>query len=181
VDGESAGASTVESSSAATLGASAAERFIITPRLCTEITEDSLPRVADSERADLRVAMRAGLAQPLVTDMRAHLEATRERHTASPAAIAGQPLTGALKGTGPTQATGDSPAHELRLDADQARRALVVTAAAAAVSRADILRMEAPAVRTVADTLVADMPAEDTAAVEGTVAADTAASARCSV
>ena len=158
------------------LGLSAAERFITTPRLCTEIIEDSLPRVADSERADLRIAMGAGLAQPQVADMRAHLEATRGRPTASPATIAGQPLTGALKVTEPTQATGDSPAaNELSLDADQARRALVVSAAAAVVSRADSLRMEAPAVRTVADTLAADMPAVDTAAVEVTVAADTAA------
>jgi hypothetical protein len=80
VDGESAGVSTVESSSAATHGPSAGERFIITPRLCTEIIEDSLPRVADSERAGSRVA-----------DMRVHLEATRELPAASPAAIAGQP------------------------------------------------------------------------------------------
>jgi hypothetical protein len=35
--------------------------------------------------------------------------------------------------------------------------------------------MEASAVRTVADTLAADMPAVDTAAVKVTVAADTAA------
>jgi hypothetical protein len=67
------------------------------------------------------------------------------------------------------------------VDANQARRALVVSAAAAAVSRADPLRMEASAVRTVADNLAADMPAVDTAAVEGTVAADTAASAKRSV
>jgi hypothetical protein len=46
--------------------------------------------------------------------------------------------------------------------------------------------MEAPAIRTVVDTLAADMPvagmpAVDTAAVKVTVAADTAASAKCSV
>jgi len=161
---------------------SAAERSIATPRLCTEIIEDFLPRMAHSERTHLRIARRTGLAQPQVTDMRAHLEATRGRPTGSPAAIAGQPLTGALKVTEPTQATGDSPAaNELSLDANQARRALVVSAAAAALSRADSLRMEASAVRTVADTLAADMPAVDTAAVEVTVAADTAASAKCSV
>src|SRR5580658_6228730 len=130
--------------------------------------------------------MRMGLAQPEVTDMRAHLEATRGRPTASPAAIAAQPLTGALKVTEATQATGHSPvSNELSLEANQARRGLVVSAAAAAVSRADSLRMEA-AVRTVADTLAADMPAVDmpavdTAAVEVTVAADTAASAQWSV
>jgi hypothetical protein len=89
--------------------------------------------------------------------------------------------------TEPTQAAGDSLAvNEVSLDANQARRALVVSAAAADVSRADPLPMEAPAVRTVVDTLaadmpVADMPALDTAAVEVTVAADTAASAKCSV
>ena len=109
---------------------SAAERFIATPRLCTEIIEDSLPRMAHSERTHLRVAMRTDLTQPQVTDMRAHLEATRRRRTASPAAIAELPLTGALKVTEPTQGTGDSP--------------------------------------------VADMPAVDTAALEVTVAADTA-------
>jgi hypothetical protein len=155
---------------------SGAERSIATPRLCTEIIEDSLPRTAHSERTHLRVAMGAGLAQPQVTDMRAHLEATRGHPTASPAAIAGQPLTGAPKVTEPTQATGDSPAaNELSLDANQARRALVVSAAAAAVSRADRLRMEAPAVRTVADTQAADT------AAEVTVAADTAAIAKRSV
>jgi hypothetical protein len=143
MDGVSAGASTVESCSAAILMPSVAERFIATPRLCTEIIADSLPRAADSERTHLRIAMRTGLAQPQVTDMLAHLEATRGRPTGSPAAIAGQPLTGAPKVTEPTQATGDS------LDADQARRALVVSAAAAAV--------------------------------EVTVAADTAASAKCPV
>ena len=181
MDGESAGASTVESSSAATLGPTVAARFITTPHLCTEIIEDSLPRVADSERADLRAAMRTGLAQPQVTVMRAHLEVTRGRPTASPAAIAGQALIGVPKVTEPTQATGDSPAaNELSLDANQARRALVDSAAAAAVSRTDPLRMEASAVRTVADTL-ADMPAVDTAAVEVTVAADTAAGAKSSV
>jgi hypothetical protein len=159
---------------------SAAERFIATPRLCTEIIEDSLPRMAHSERTHLRVAMRTGLAQPQVTDMRVHLEVTRGRPTASPAAIAGQPLTGALNVTEPTQATGDSPtADELLLDANQARHALVVSVAAAAVSRTDSLRMEASAVHTVADALAADMPAVDTAAVEVTVAADTAASAKC--
>src|ERR1035438_9115787 len=175
MDGVLAGASTVESSSAAILMPSAAERFIATPRLCTEIIEDSLPRAAHSEGTHLRIAMRTGLAQPQVTDMRAHLEATRGRPTGSPAAIAGQRLTGALQVTEPTQATGDSPAAEaLSLDANQARRALVVSAAAAAVSRADFLR-------TVADTLAADMPAVGTAAVEVTVAADMAASARCPV
>jgi len=173
MDGASAGASTVESSSAATLGRSAAAGFITTQRSCTEIIEDSRPRVADTERA--------GLSQQ-VTDMRAHLEATRGRPTASPAAIAELRLTGALKVTEPTQATGDSPAvNELSLGANQARRALVVSAAAAAVSRAVSLRMEASAVRTAADTLAADMPAVDTAAVEVTVAADTAAGAKCSV
>lgn len=174
-----AGASTVESSSAAILGLSAVERFITTLPLCTEIIEDSLRRMAHLERTPLRVAVRAGLAQPQVTDLRAHLEATRGRPTVSPAAIAGQPLTGALKGTEPTPATGDSPAaNELSLDADQARRALVVSAApTAAVGRADSLRMEASAVRTVADTLAADMPAVDTAA-EVTAAADTVAGAK---
>jgi hypothetical protein len=49
------------------------------------------------------------------------------------------------------------------------------------VIHADLLRMEAPAVRTVVDTLAADMPAVDTAAVEVTVAADTAVGAKCSV
>ena len=123
--------------------------------------------------------MPTGLAQPQVADLLAHLEATRGRPTASPAAIAGQPLTGALKLTEPTQAIGDSPeANEVSLDANQARRALVVSAAATAVSRADPLRMEASAVRTGADTLAADMPAVDTAAVEATVAADTEASAK---
>ena len=183
MDGVLAGASTVESSSAAILMPSAAERFIATPRSSTEIIEDSLPRTAHSERADLRIAVRTGLAQPQVTDMRAHLEATRGRPTASPAPIAGQALTGALKVTEPTQATGDSPAaNEPSLDAPQARRAPVVSAAAPAVSRTDSLRMEVPAVRTVADTLAADIPAVvtavvDTAAVD-TAAADTAASAK---
>jgi ribonuclease E len=187
MDGVLAGASTVESSSAAILMPSAAERFIATPRSSTEIIEDSLPRTAHSERADLRIAVRTGLAQPQVTDMRAHLEATRGRPTASPAPIAGQALTGALKVTEPTQATGDSPAaNEPSLDAPQARRAPVVSAAAPAVSRTDSLRMEVPAVRTVADTLAADMPAVDTAVVDtaavdtaavDTAAADTAASA----
>jgi len=153
---------------------SAAERSITTPRLCTEIIEGSLPRVADSERAGLRVAMRTGLAQ--VAGMRAHLEATRGRPTASPVAIAGQPLTGALQATECTPATGDSPvADELSLDADQAHRALV-SAAVAAVSRADSLRMEASAVPTVADTIAADMQAVDTAAaVDTAVAVDTVA------
>jgi hypothetical protein len=161
---------------------SVAERFIATPRLCTEIIGDSLPRIPPSERTRLRVAMRTGLAQPQVTDLRAHLAATRGRLTASPAAIAGQPLTVVLQVTEPTQATGDSPAaNELSLDAHRAPRALVVSAAAAGVRRADSLRMEAPAVRTVADTLVADMPAVDTAVVEVTVAADMAAGAKCSV
>jgi hypothetical protein len=70
---------------------SAAERFITTLPLCMEIIEDSLPRVADSERTHLPIAVRTGMAQRQVTDMRAHLEATRGRPTASPAAIAGQP------------------------------------------------------------------------------------------
>jgi hypothetical protein len=160
---------------------SAVERFITTLRLCTEIIEDSLPRMAHSERTDLRIAVRAGLAQPQATDMRAHLEATRGHPTASSATIGGQLLTAELKGTELSPATGDSPAAtEGSLDADQARRALVASAAAAVVSRADPLRMrhqdmehqgmQAPAVRTVADTLavdmpVVDMPAADTAAV----------------
>ena len=117
---------------------------------------------------------RAGLAQPQATAMQGHL-------MASPAAIAGQPLTGALKVTEATQATGDSPAaNDLSLDADRARRVLLVPAAAAVVSRADPLRTEASAVRTVADTLAADTPAVDTAAVEVT-AAGTAAGAKSSV
>jgi hypothetical protein len=181
MDGESAGAFTVESFSAAILMPSAAERFIITPPLCTVIIEDTLLCVADSERTHLRVAMGAGLAQPQVTDMQAHREAMRGRRTASPAAIAGQLLTGALKATEPTQATGDSPAaNELSLDADQARRALLAPAVAA-VGRADSPRMEVPVVRTVADTPAADMPAVDTAAVEVTAAADTEAGAKCFV
>src|SRR3984885_301851 len=109
MDGVSAGAFTVESFSAAILMPSAAERFIITPPLCTEIIEDTLLCVADSERTHLRVAMGAGLAQPQVTHMRGHREAMRGRRTASPAAIAGQLLTGALKATEATEATGDSP------------------------------------------------------------------------
>ncbi len=179
----------VESSSADILMPSAAERFITTPHLCTEIIEDSLPRMADSGRTDLRTAVRADLAQQ-VADTQAHLEATRERLTASPAAIMGQPLTGGPRVTEPSRVTGDSlAADELSLDADRARRALVVSTAAVAVSRADPIRMEhrgvgSPAVRMVADTLAAgmpvvDMPAVDTAAVEVTVAADTAASAKC--
>jgi hypothetical protein len=186
MDGVSAGAFTVESFSAAILMPSAAERFIITPPLCTEIIEDTLLCVADSERTHLRAAMGAGLAQPQVTHMRGHREATRERRTATPAAIAGQPLTGALKGTEPTQATGDSPAaNELSLDANQARRAQVVSAAAAVGSRAESLRME-QAVRTVADTLAADMPTVGAAAVGDTVAAvtvvaDMEAGAKCFV
>ena len=87
MDGASAGDSTVEYSSAAALMPSAGVRSITTPRLCTEIIEDSLPREAHTERA--------GLAQPQVADMRAHLEATRGRRAASPP-IAEQPLTGAL-------------------------------------------------------------------------------------
>jgi hypothetical protein len=162
MDGESAGASTVESSSAAILGLSAVERFITTQRLRTEIIEDFLPRMAGSERAGLQVAVHKGFARPQVTDMRAHLEATR-------ATIAGLPLTGALKVTVPTQAVGDSPAaNGLSLDVNQARRALVVSAVAAAVSRADSLRMEASAVRKAVDTLAADIPAVDTVAVEVT-------------
>jgi hypothetical protein len=186
MDGVSAGAFTVGSFSAAILMPSAAERFIITPPLCTEIIEDTLLCVADSERTHLRVAMGAGLAQPQVTDMQAHREATRGRRTASPAAIAGQLLTGALKGIESTQATGDSPAaNELSLDAHQARRALVVSAAAAVGSRAESLRMER-AVRTVADTLAADMPTVGAAEVGDTVAAvtvvaDTEAGAKCFV
>ena len=171
---------------------SAAERFITTPRLCTEIIEDFLPRMAHSERTDLRIAVGAGLAQLQVTDMQAHLEATGERRTASPAAIEERPLTGARKGTEPSQVTADSPAaNEVSLDADRARRALVASAATAALGRADPLRMEAPAVRTVADTLPADtlaagmpavdMPVVDTAAVEVTVAEVTAADGKCSV
>jgi hypothetical protein len=168
MDGVSDGASTVASSSVAILMPSAVERFITTPRLCTEIIEDSLPRMAHSELAHLRIAVRAGLAQPQATDMQAHLEAPRERPTALPATMAGQ-LTAALKEAEPTQATGDFPAAtEHSLDADQARRA--------AVSRADPLRMEhpgmeAPAVRA----------AVDTAAAEVTTPADTVASAKCPV
>ena len=184
MDGASAGASTVESSSEATLGASAAEGFIITPLLCTEIIEDSLPRVADSERTVLRAAMGAGLARPQVADMRARLEATRGSHAASRAAIAGQLLVAALvaagKVTGPTQATGDSPpANEGLLD-DQARRVVVVSAAAAAVGRADSLLMEAP-VPTVADILAAGVPAVATAVAEDTAEADTVAGAEFSI
>jgi len=173
MDGVSDGASTVESFSAAILMPSGAERFITTLRLCTEIIEDSLPRMAHSERA--------GLAQPQVTDMRARRGATRARPTASPAAIAGQPLTGALKVPEPTQATGDSPAaNEGSLDAEQPRRARVAPAATAA-GRAASPRTEALVVRTEADTLAVDMPAVDTAGVEVTVAADTAAGAKRSV
>ncbi|MGB2836989.1 MAG: hypothetical protein WBL97_04415, partial [Candidatus Sulfotelmatobacter sp.] len=51
-----------------------------------------------------------------------------------------------------------------------------------ALRRADPLHMEqgmeAPVVRTVADTLAAGMPAVDTVAVEVTAAADTAAGAK---
>ena len=174
MDGVSDGAFTAEFSSAAILMPSAAERFTTTPRLCTEIIEDSLLRMAHSERTHSRIAVRAGLAQPQATDMRAHLETTRGRPTAPPAAIAVQPLTVALKVTEPTPATGDSPAaKELSLDAHQACPAPVVSVAAAAVSRADLLRVEPPAVRT-----AADMPALDTVAVAVTVAADTAASAK---
>ncbi len=162
---------------------SAAERFITTLRLCTEIIEASLPRMAHSERADLRVAVGAGLAQPPATGMRVHLEATRGRRTASPAAIEERPLTAALKGTEHSRATADSPAaNEVLLDADRARRAPVASAATAALRRADPLHMEqgmeAPVVRTVADTLAAGMPAVDTVAVEVTAAADTAAGAK---
>jgi hypothetical protein len=151
VDGESAGDSTVESFSAAILGPSVAERFITMPPLCTEIIEDSLPRMVDTERAGLPVA---GMARPQVADMRVHLEATPGRPAASPAAIVEQPLTE------PTQVTADSPA---------ARPVPVVSAAAAAARRADPLR-------TVADTL-----AVVTTAVEVTTAADTAVSAKRSV
>ncbi len=113
MDGALGGASAVESSSAAILMPSAAEHFITTPHSCTEIIEDSLPHTARSERTHLRMAARTGLAQPRVMDMRAHLEATRGRPAASPAAIAGQPLTGALEVTDPTQATGDIPAADM--------------------------------------------------------------------
>ena len=185
MDGVSAGASTVESSSAATLGPTVAERSITMPRLCTEIIEASLPCMAASERTDLRVAMHAGLAQWEVADMRAHLEATPGSPAASQAAIAAQPLAGALKVTERTPATGDSLAvNELSLDANQVRRAPAVSVATAAVRRVDPRRMEASPARTEADTRAADMPAvdtADTAAVEVTVAADTAASAKFSV
>jgi len=77
---------------------SAAERSIATPRLCTEIIEDFLPRMAHSERTHLRIAVHTGSAQPQVTDMRAHLEATRGRPTASPAAIAGQAVNRGAEG-----------------------------------------------------------------------------------
>jgi hypothetical protein len=144
--------------------------------------------MAHSGRTGLRIAVvRAGLAQPQVTDMqvmdmRAHLEATPGRPAASPAAIAGLPLTGALQVTEPTQATGDSPvATEVSPDADRARRVLVVSAATAEVSRADPLRVEALAVRTVADTLAADTPAVDTVVEEVTAAAGTAAGAKSAV
>lgn len=169
----------VESSTAAILMPSAAERFIATPRLCTEIIEDSLPRTVHWERMDLRIAVRTGLAQPQVTDMRAQLEATRARPTPSPAAIAGQPSTGAPKVTEPTQEIGDYlAANEPPLDAPPAPRALVVSAAVAAVSRTDSLRMEASAVRTTADMPAVVTVVVDTAAVEVTVAADTVASAK---
>lgn len=80
------------------------------------------------------------------------------------------------------RATEDSPAaNEVSLGADQSRRMPVATVAAAGVSRTDTLRVEHPAVHTVADTLAAGIPAVDTAAVEVTVAADTAASAKCPV
>jgi hypothetical protein len=177
MDGASDGASTVASSSADILTLSVAQRFITMPRLRTEIIEDSLPRMAHSERGDFRIAARADLAQPRVTDMRAHLEV-------SPAVIAAQPLTGALKATEPTQAIGDSPAaNGVSRDADQARRAPVASAATAAVSRADPLRMQAPAVRAAAgmpapDILVAVTAAARTVAVVVTAAADTAASAK---
>src|SRR5580704_3817667 len=129
--GASDGASTVASSSADILTLSVAQRFITMPRLRTEIIEDSLPRMAHSERGDFRIAARADLAQP---------------------------LTGALKATEPTQAIGDSPAaNGVSRDADQARRAPVASAATAAVSRADPLRMQAPAVRAAAGTPAADL------------------------
>src|SRR6202451_2430207 len=147
MDGASAGASTVESSSAAILMPSAAERFIATPRSSTEIIEDSLPRMAHSEHTHLRIAMRTGLAQPQVTDMRAHLEVTPGRPTASPPAIAVQLSAGALQATEPTQPTGDSLAADMRA----------------------------------VDMRAVDMRAVDTAAVEVTVAAGTAASAKCPV
>jgi hypothetical protein len=97
----------------------------------------------------------------------------RGHRAASPAAIEERPLTGVSKVTGLTQATGDSPAaDELSVDANQARRTLVVSGVATVVaSRADPLRMVASALRTVGDTLAAEV----------TVAADTAASAECPV
>lgn len=186
MDGALAGDSTVESSLAATLGDTVAERSITMPRSCTEIIEDSPPRAAGSEGAGMRVA---GMVQPQVTgmpviDMRARLTATRGRLAASPA-IAEQRLTAAPQGTEPTQATGDSPAAtDHSLDADPVQPGPVVSTAAAAVRRADSLRVEPSAVRTAAATLAADtaavdMPAVavDTVAVEVTVAADTAAGA----
>lgn len=171
MDGVSAGASTVESSSVATLGHTVAELFITTPHLCTETIEDSLPRVADSERA---VSRAAGMGRPQVADMRAHLGATRGRRAASRAAIAVQPLAGVMPVIEATQAAGDSPAaNAVSLDASRAL-ARVVSAAAAAVSRADTLRVEARAVRAVA-TLAADTPAAADTAAGATVAVDTAA------
>jgi hypothetical protein len=164
-----------------------AERSIATPRLCTEIIEDSLPCVAESERADLRGVDIRGVG------MQAHLEATQARPTASQAAVAEQPSTGALKEAEPTQVTGDSPAAiEVLLDADlflgdQARRARVASAEAAAASRVDFLRVvhqgmdrqtvEALVVHTGVDTLAADMPAEDIVA-EGIVVVDTVEDAK---
>jgi hypothetical protein len=153
------------------------------PRLCTEIIEDSLLCVVDSERVGLRVA-----------DMRAHLAVTQARRTDS--LVIGLPLTGALKEAEPSPATGDSlEVKEVLLDAglllgdqvlgDQARRALVASAAAVVASRVDSLRMvhqgvEASAFHTAVDTLAADMLA-DTAAAEVTVAEDTVASAKGSL
>src|ERR1700733_4282529 len=132
MDGASAGASTVESSSAAILMPSAAERFIATPRSCTEIIEDSLPRVAHSEHTRLRIAMRTGLAQPQVTDMRAHLEVTPGRPTASPAAIAVQLSTGALQATGDSPAAADMPAaHTAAVEVTVAAEATVAVGTAA--------------------------------------------------
>ena len=91
--------------------------FITTPPLCTEIIEDSLPRMAHSAHSYAnRDAHGFGSAAGrgyAVTDMRAHLEATRGRPTASPAVIVEQPQTGARQRTEPTPATGDSPAADM--------------------------------------------------------------------
>jgi len=187
MDGESDGAFTVGSSSAGTPGPTVAERSITTPRLCTEIIEDSLLGVADSERAGLQIVGRT-LSQ--VTDMRVHLEAMPGRLAGSLA------VTGALKAIEASQATGDSPAaNEAFLGADQARRALVPSAAAAVANRVDSLRMrqgmlhqgmeypgmEASVGRMAAATLAVDTLVVATAAVEVTVVADTVAGAERSL